>query len=248
MLEVADISHRYGAHQALERVSLSLTKGGFHSLLGPNGAGKSTLIALITGLLRSQSGEIRVAGHSLSRQPREVRRHLGVVFQQPTLDLDLSVRQNLLYHASLHGLGRRQARERCEWELARQHLEARANDKVRQLNGGHRRRLEIARALLHEPELLILDEASVGLDTASRQALNEHVRILCRERGMTVLWTTHLLDEIAPQDPVVVLCTGRVIANSQAQALCTHTGTHTLQEAFGRLTAKPGDTVMEGRS
>ncbi|GGX85797.1 ABC transporter ATP-binding protein [Litchfieldella qijiaojingensis] len=248
MLEIENVSHRYGANKALERVSLRLARGGFHALLGPNGAGKSTLIALITGLLRSQNGEIRVAGHSLSRRPRDVRRHLGVVFQQPTLDLDLSVRQNLLYHASLHGLGRRQARECCERELARQHLEPRANDKVRQLNGGHRRRLEIARALLHEPELLILDEASVGLDTASRQALNEHVRTLCRERGMSVLWTTHLLDEIEPQDPVVVLCAGRVIADSQAQALCTHTGTHTLHEAFGLLTTKPSDTVTEGQS
>ncbi|MDI5934532.1 ATP-binding cassette domain-containing protein [Halomonas kalidii] len=248
MLEVAGVSHCYGAHKALERVNVSLSRGGFHALLGPNGAGKSTLIALVTGLLRGQGGEIRVAGHPVSRRARDVRRHLGVVFQQPTLDLDLSVRQNLLYHASLHGLGRRRARERCDRELARQHLEARADDKVRLLNGGHRRRLEIARALLHEPTLLILDEASVGLDTASRQALNEHVRSLCRERGMTVLWTTHLLDEIAPQDHVVVLCAGRVIADSQAQALCTHTGTHTLQEAFHRLTAHSGVTVMEGTS
>ncbi|TFH86341.1 ATP-binding cassette domain-containing protein [Billgrantia azerbaijanica] len=237
MLEVDDVSHRYGALQALERVGFSLAPGGFHALLGPNGAGKSTLIALITGLLRCRSGDIRIAGHSLSRHARQARRRLGVVFQQPTLDLDLSVRQNLLYHASLHGLGRRQARERSDRELARQHLTARADDKVRRLNGGHRRRLEIARALLHDPALLILDEASVGLDTASRQALNEHVRTLCRERGVTVLWTTHLLDEIAPEDPVVVLCGGRVIADSRAQALCHHTGTRTLQEAFGRLTA-----------
>ncbi|PXY00024.1 ABC transporter ATP-binding protein [Halomonas sp. LBP4] len=239
MLEVDDISHRYGAHQALDRVGFSLEQGGFHALLGPNGAGKSTLIALITGLLRCRSGEIRVAGRSLSRRACEARRQLGVVFQQPTLDLDLSVRQNLLYHAALHGLGRRVAQERSDRELARQHLEARADDKVRRLNGGHRRRLEIARALLHDPTLLILDEASVGLDTASRQALNDHVRALCRERGMTVLWTTHLLDEIAPEDPVVVLCSGRVIADSRAQALCTHTGTHSLQDAFSRLTTRP---------
>lgn len=245
MLEVDGVSHRYGQHRALEQVGFSLARGGFHALVGPNGAGKSTLIALITGLLRCRRGEIRVAGQALSRHPREARRRLGVVFQQPTLDLDLSVRQNLLYHASLHGLGRRQAGERCDCELARQQLEARANDKVRQLNGGHRRRLEIARALLHEPELLILDEASAGLDTTSRQALNAHVRTLCRERHMSVLWTTHLLDEIADADPVVVLRAGRVIADSRAQALCTHTGTRTLRDAFSRLTAQPGNAVTE---
>ncbi|WP_242597135.1 ABC transporter ATP-binding protein [Billgrantia sulfidoxydans] len=246
MLEVDDVEHRYGVRCALDGVSFALGRGGFHALLGPNGAGKSTLIGLMTGLLRSQAGEIRIAGHSLRHEPRRVRRQLGVVFQQPTLDLDLSVRQNLLYHASLHGLGWRQARQRCDRELARQGLEARADERVRRLNGGHRRRLEIARALLHEPALLVLDEASVGLDAASRQALNEHVRALCRERGMTVLWTTHLLDEIAPEDNVVMLCAGSVVAAGQAGALCRRTGSRTLQDAFRRLTA-PHEIAAEER-
>ncbi|MFW3614230.1 ABC transporter ATP-binding protein [Billgrantia antri] len=236
MLEIDEVEHRYGARCALAGVSFALARGGFHALLGPNGAGKSTLIGLMTGLLRGQAGEIRIDGHSLNREPRRVRRQLGVVFQQSTLDLDLSVRQNLLYHASLHGLGRRLARQRCDRELARQGLEARAGERVRQLNGGHRRRLEIARALLHEPALLVLDEASVGLDTTSRQALNEHVRALCRERGMTVLWTTHLLDEIAPDDNVVMLCAGSVAASGRADALCRRTESRTLQDAFRRLT------------
>ncbi|UYG02792.1 ATP-binding cassette domain-containing protein [Halomonas sp. LR3S48] len=248
MFEALDIEHRYGSRRALDGVSFTLLRGGFHALLGPNGAGKSTLIGLMTGLLRSQAGEIRIGGHSLTREPRRVRRQLGVVFQQLTLDLDLSVRQNLLYHASLHGLGRRLARQRCDRELARQGLEERADERVRQLNGGHRRRLEIARALLHEPALLVLDEASVGLDAASRQALNEHVRALCRERDMTVLWTTHLLDEIDPDDNVVMLCAGSVVAAGQAQALCARTHSATLQDAFRHLTGGQGPDNEEGRT
>ncbi|WP_137889140.1 ABC transporter ATP-binding protein [Pseudomonas sp. 2FE] len=235
-LEVADISFSYGARRALEQVSFSLEPGRFTALLGPNGAGKSTLIALLTRLYDLQQGELQVYGHSLRRQPRLALRQLGVVFQQSTLDLDLSVEQNLRYHAALHGMPRQLANARIDQELARQHLDERRRDKVRDLNGGHRRRVEIARALLHRPRLLLLDEASVGLDPASRQALIQHVRDLSRDEGLSVLWTTHLLDEVQADDALLVLDRGRLIANGSTSAISAGHG-GSLARAFERLTA-----------
>ena len=235
-LDASAISFAYGARQALREVSFSLAPGRFAALLGPNGAGKSTLIALLTRLYDLQSGDIRVGGHSLRETPRAALRQLGVVFQQSTLDLDLSVEQNLRYHAALHGLSRRETGLRVEAELARQALGERRREKVRELNGGHRRRVEIARALLHEPRLLLLDEASVGLDPASRLALNQHVRTLCQEQGISVLWTTHLLDEVQPDDALMILHQGRLVASGQLDGLLLEQGDD-LGQLFARLTA-----------
>ena len=234
-LDASVISFAYGARKALVDVSFSLAPGRFAALLGPNGAGKSTLIALLTRLYDLQRGDIRVGGHSLRQKPREALRQLGVVFQQSTLDLDLSVEQNLRYHAALHGLSRRETGLRVDAELARQALGERRREKVRDLNGGHRRRVEIARALLHEPRLLLLDEASVGLDPASRLALNQHVRSLCREQGISVLWTTHLLDEVQPDDALMILHQGRLVASGQLDSLLLEQGGD-LDGLFARLT------------
>ncbi|WP_460135313.1 ABC transporter ATP-binding protein [Pseudomonas sp. S1_E04] len=234
-LEVRDLSFAYGPRQALNALSFSLAPGQFCGLLGPNGAGKSTLIALLTRLYDLQSGDIRVGGHSLREAPRAALTQLGVVFQQSTLDLDLSVEQNLRYHAALHGLSRRQTDVRVEAELARQALTERRREKVRELNGGHRRRVEIARALLHEPRVLLLDEASVGLDPASRLALNQHVRSLCADHGISVLWTTHLLDEVQADDALMILHQGRLVASGQVDVLVQpHDGD--LGSLFARLT------------
>lgn len=234
-LDVSDLSFAYGPKQALREVSFSLAPGRFAALLGPNGAGKSTLIALLTRLYDLQTGDIRVGGHSLRDAPRKALKQLGVVFQQSTLDLDLNVEQNLRYHAALHGLSRRQSALRVDAELARQGLAERRRERVRELNGGHRRRVEIARALLHDPRLLLLDEASAGLDPASRLALNQHLRSLCREQGITVLWTTHLLDEVLPDDTLMILHQGRLVACGQTDALSQEHGGD-LSAAFARLT------------
>jgi len=236
-LDVNDLSFAYGARQALNQVGFSLAPGRFAALLGPNGAGKSTLIALLTRLYDLQRGEIRVGGHSMRDNPRPALKQLGVVFQQSTLDLDLSVEQNLRYHAALHGLSRRQSSQRVDAELARQDLSERRGERVRELNGGHRRRVEIARALLHEPRLLLLDEASVGLDPASRLALNQHLRSLCREQQLSVLWTTHLLDEVSPSDDLLILHQGRLVASGQAAHLSQEHGGD-LGTAFTRLTTE----------
>lgn len=236
-LQVEQVYFGYGPREALQDVSFTTLEGRFTALLGPNGAGKSTLIALLTRLYDLQQGDIQVAGFSLRRQPREALRRLGVVFQQSTLDLDLSVEQNLRYHAALHGMPRKLANERIELELQRQQLGDRRKSKVRELNGGHRRRVEIARALLHKPTLLLLDEASAGLDPASRQGLNDHVRALCQDQGMSVLWTTHLLDEIKPDDDLLILNRGVLVAQGRADALSAADGT--LQQTFARLTCVP---------
>lgn len=233
-LQVEQVHFGYGPREALQDVSFTTLEGRFTALLGPNGAGKSTLIALLTRLYDLQHGDIQVAGFSLRRQPREALRRLGVVFQQSTLDLDLSVEQNLRYHAALYGMPRKVANDRIELELQRQQLSDRRKSKVRELNGGHRRRVEIARALLHKPSLLLLDEASAGLDPASRQGLNDHVRSLCQDQGMSVLWTTHLLDEIKPDDDLLILNRGVLVAQGRANALSAADGS--LQQTFARFT------------
>ena len=234
-LEVSDVAFAYGPRQALQGVGFSVATGSFAALLGPNGAGKSTLIALLTRLYDLQQGDIRVMGSSLRQQPREALRQLGVVFQQSTLDLDLSVEQNLRYHAALHGIPRREAQLRIDEELTRQQLIERRHDRVRALNGGHRRRVEIARALLHKPRLLLLDEASVGLDPASRLALNRHVRQLCRDTGLAVLWTTHLLDEVQASDQLLILNRGQLVAQGVAGQIGSDDAS--LAQTFERLTS-----------
>ncbi|NUB17149.1 ATP-binding cassette domain-containing protein [Azospirillum brasilense] len=212
--------------------------GSFTALLGPNGAGKPTLFALITRLFESPGGTIRIGGIDLRREPARALGRMGVVFQQPTLDLDLTVRQNLLYFAALHGIPRRTAEARAGESLERLGMAERIGETVRALNGGHRRRVELARALLHEPALLVLDEPTVGLDVPARRAIVEHVHALCRERGIAVLWATHLIDEIGDGDRVVVIHRGRVRAAGPVTEVNRATGADTLTESFTRLTAK----------
>jgi len=235
-LEARNISFRYGNKPVLKEVDFTLTSGGFHALLGPNGAGKSTLFGLLTRLLALQQGDILLAGQSLKKQPADAMRQIGVVFQQNALDLDLSVRQNLMYHGALHGLSRREARSRGDQELRRFGLLARAGDAVRELNGGHRRRVEIARALLHRPSLLLLDEPTAGLDVTSRRALNDHVRRLCKKDGLTVLWATHLIDEVHQQDRVLILHQGQLLADEKGLEIYSADGSKSLAETFESLT------------
>ncbi|MEC8795097.1 MAG: ABC transporter ATP-binding protein, partial [Pseudomonadota bacterium] len=196
---------------ALDDVNLSIDPGAFAALLGPNGAGKSTLFGLLTRLFTTENGTISIAGHDLSRYPRAALGAMGVVFQQPTLDLDLTVEQNLRYFAALHGISGRDAGVRIGAALDRLGMDERAREKVRALNGGHRRRTEIARALLHRPKILLLDEATVGLDAAARQSITAHVHDLCANDGMTVLWATHLTDEVYDTDRLFILHRGKIL-------------------------------------
>jgi ABC-2 type transport system ATP-binding protein len=235
-LRVERLSHSYGARAALQDVSFTVPQSRFAALLGLNGAGKTTLFSLVTRLFNVRAGQIRVLGFDVDREPGEALRRLGVVFQARTLDLDLSVMENLLYHAALHGIGAREARRRAREVLADVELAERARDKARALSGGQVRRVEIARALLHRPQLLVLDEPTVGLDVASKAAIVGQVRRLVRERGVAVLWATHLLDEIEPGDEVVVLHHGRVVARGGASEIVAREGAADLRSAFTALT------------
>lgn len=235
-LAVQGLGHSFGQRRALDDVSFDVHEGDFTVLLGQNGAGKTTLFSLVTRLYSNRSGSIEVFGFDVRRTPSEALRRIGVVFQQRTLDLDLSVQQNLMYHAALHGIGRRAARARAKDELDRVGLLDRAGDKVRQLSGGQARRVEVARALLHKPRLLLLDEPTVGLDMASRQSLLDHVRKLCTEQGLAVLWATHLIDEVDDRSQVVVLHQGRVVAAGPVADVVEAAGAPDIRAAFAGLT------------
>ncbi len=237
-LAVSGLSYAYGQKQALNQVSFEVDTGQCAMLLGPNGAGKSTLFSLITHLYDSLGGQIRISGHDIRTRPRAALSELGVVFQQTTLDLDLSVRQNLHYHAALHGLGRSEAEQRIQEELERQGMFERAGEKVRQLNGGHRRRVEIARALLHRPRLLLLDEPTVGLDMPSRTAIVEYVHRLTQHHRIAVLWATHLIDEIQDDDRLLILHAGQLRAQGSLDEVLSATGTPSIAAAFEQLTRR----------
>ena len=240
-LVVAGLSHAFGERQALREVSFEINRGDRTMLLGLNGAGKTTLFSLITRLYNHRSGSIRIFGWEIKEKPSEALARLGVVFQMPTLDLELSVAQNLFYHAALHGLPRREAAARIRHEIERVGLTDRMRENVRTLSGGQRRRVEIARALIHQPKLLLLDEPTVGLDIASRQFLLDHVRMLCREEGLAVLWATHLIDEVDSAARVIVLHRGRKLAEGPVPEVMSRAGASSMREAFDNLTGERGE-------
>lgn len=216
-LRIAHVSHRFGAVEALRDVSFDVPRGAFTALLGVNGAGKTTLFSLVTRLYDSTSGRIEVGGFDARRRPGEALARIGVVFQSRALDGDLTLRQNLAYHAALHGLGGRAARTRIAEVLALVGLAEREGVKANALSGGQQRRAEIARALLHAPELLLLDEATAGLDLRARAEVQALVRRLIAEEGVSTLWATHIFDEIAEDDRLVVLHRGAVLADGRAR-------------------------------
>jgi ABC-2 type transport system ATP-binding protein len=244
-LEVDRVSHRYGARLAMDAVSLTVRQSSFTVLLGLNGAGKSTLFSLITRLYAIRSGHIRIFGHDVASEPGAALSQLGVVFQSRALDIDISVRQNLMYHAALHGIGSRRANELIAQVLDRVAMTDRSLDRVGNLSIGQMRRIEIARALLHQPRLLLLDEPTVGLDIKARADILDHVRVLSTGQGIGVLWATHLIDEAKAGDDVVVLHKGRVLAHGALDDIVGHSGAGDLGGAFNRLTAAADQRELE---
>jgi ABC-2 type transport system ATP-binding protein len=240
-LVVSGLSHAFGERQALRDVSFEVNRGDRTMLLGLNGAGKTTLFSLITRLYNHRGGSIRIFGWEIKQKPSEALARLGVVFQLPTLDPDLSVAQNLFYHAALHGLARREAAVRIKREVERVGLTDRMHEKARTLSGGQRRRVEIARALIHQPRMLLLDEPTVGLDIASRQFLLDHVRMLCREEGLAALWATHLIDEVDSAARVIVLHKGRILAEGPVPEVVRRADAASIREAFDNLTGERGE-------
>jgi ABC-2 type transport system ATP-binding protein len=235
-LEVAGVSHNYGKRKALDNVGFSVAQGSFSVLLGLNGAGKSTLFCLVTRLFATQRGAIRIFGFDVNRAPGEALRRLGVVFQARTLDLDLTIMQNLSYHAALHGISGQETKLRAGFALETVAMAGRAHDKARDLSGGQMRRVEIARALLHRPRMLLLDEPTAGLDIKARAEILKHVRGLVARQSIGVLWATHLIDEIEQGDDVVVLHEGKILDRGNASEIAARSGAPSIGPAFNALT------------
>jgi len=237
VLRTTALTKRYGPHAALQALSIELHAGSFVALLGPNGAGKSTLFQVLTGLFAADEGEVEVAGQSLRHAAAAALRHIGVVFQQISLDLDLSIQRNLLFQADLHGLPRALARARIEAGCARFGLADQLGRKVRELSGGNRRKVELVRAQLHQPAVLLMDEATVGLDPKSRQDLLAALRSDVRERGVCVLWATHWVEEAEGADRVLVLHKGTLLADGTPAEVTQRLGAATLEAGFIARTA-----------
>lgn len=244
VIEVTGLTKRFGPITALNNVDLSVQAGELVALLGLNGAGKSTFLQILTGLFTPDSGRVAIYGRDLESQIVGALELIGVVFQQPTLDLELSVRANLQFHADLHGLPRSVSKARIKAALEQFGLTERARDPVRQLSGGNRRRVELARALLHHPRALIMDEATVGLDPASRREILEHILTIKGKEGLGVLWTTHLVDEAAVADRVVVLHKGQKLFDGPPQSLASRSPENNLSDAFLSLAGVNADSIV----
>ncbi len=235
VLDVDGVGHRFGTVMALDDVSFTVEAGTFTALLGINGAGKTTLFNLVTRLYANREGRIRVQGHDLRHEPHRALATMGLVFQSRSLDATLTVRQNFVYHGALHGIPPRRTLERATALLEQVGMTEVLDRKVNTLSGGQARRVEIARAMTHRPTVLLCDEATAGLDVKSRRAIVTHLHERTRAEGIGVLWATHLIDEIEPDDPVVVLHRGKVRARATARALA---GESDLASAFLALTER----------
>ena len=211
-IEVAGLSFRYGDRQALSTVEFTIARGEIFGFLGPNGGGKSTLFRLLSTLVPIQSGNARILGYDLRGATQALRRKIGVVFQSPSLDGKLTVAENLSHHGHLYGITGRRLRDRIAAVLARFDLNARSADLVETLSGGLQRRVELAKALLHQPEILLLDEPSTGLDPAARRDFANHLAHLRERDGATIVLTTHHMEEAERCDRIGVLHEGRLVA------------------------------------
>jgi ABC-2 type transport system ATP-binding protein len=250
-IDVRGLTKRYGERAALDDLSFAIERGRFVALLGPNGAGKSTLFQILTGLFVADQGDVHVAGHSLRHAMVKALRDIGVVFQQMSLDLDLSVERNLRFHADLHGLPRAEARRRIAAGCEAIGITADLGRSVRELSGGNRRKVELVRALLHQPKVVLMDEPTVGLDPKSRKDLLAAIRRDVQVRQSTVLWATHLVEEVQGADRVLVLHKGKLLADGTPGAVTESLGGPDLEAAFIRATnpaGKPGGPSPDVRN
>ena len=238
-IDVQKLVKRYGDRPALDGLSFSIEPGRMVALLGPNGAGKSTLFQILTGLFVADEGDVHVAGHSLRTSMVKALADIGVVFQQMSLDLDLNVERNLRFHADLHGMHRAVTTERIGTGCEALGIQADLARTVRELSGGNRRKVELVRALLHHPQVVLMDEPTVGLDPKSRRDLMAAIRRDVQERQSTVLWATHLVEEAQAADRVLVLHRGKLLADgTPAEVAVSLGGTSVadLEAAFIRAT------------
>lgn len=224
MIQVQNLTHRYGDRVALKGVSFSVAKGEIFGLLGPNGGGKSTLFRILSTMMVPTEGAATVAGFDVARDPASVRRKVGVVFQTQSLDKALTVEENLRAQGHLHGLSGATLRDRMSFAMDKLGIGDRRGELVEKLSGGLKRRVEIAKALLHRPQVLLMDEASTGLDPAARREVSRHVEDLRRNEGVTILLTTHILPEAETCDRLLLLHHGSIVAQGSPRELCSRIG------------------------
>ena len=218
-VEVRGLVKSYGSIEAVRGIDLSISPGEVFGFLGPNGAGKSTTISILCTLLRPTSGLARVAGIDVTRDPGGVRRRIGLVFQDPSLDDQLTARENLEFHAFLYGVPRAQRRERIDQALEMVELQERGGSQVKTFSGGMKRRLEIARGILHHPQVLFLDEPTLGLDPQTRNRIWAYLHDLRKREGITIFMTTHYMDEAELCDRIGVIDNGRIVAEGSPDEL-----------------------------
>lgn len=234
-LEFKNISFSYDTKEVLKNISFCIKEGSFFVLLGLNGAGKSTIFSLATRLLKLQNGEIHINDFSIKNYSNALK-DIGIVFQEPTLDLDLTVRQNLYYYGALKGLDFNETIKSIEDEIKKLELEDVLDKTVRNLNGGHRRRVEIVRALINKPKLLLLDEATVGLDLKSRFDILSYVKELVKTKNISILWITHLFDEVDENDDISIIKDGEIIESGIAKDIVNKHNKDNLVDTFSYLT------------
>ncbi len=239
MIEVKNLTKKYGSFIAVDNISFKVKSGEIFAFLGPNGAGKTTTIRMLTTLARPSGGTIRINGFDPVTEQDQVRRSFGIVFQEPSLDDELTACENMVFHGILYGMPKDLRSERVEMLLKLVELWDRRNDQVKKYSGGMKRRLEIARGLLHLPKILFLDEPTLGLDPQTRNLLWEHIRDLNSREGITVFLTTHIMEEAERvADTVAVIDYGRIVDCGSPRELEERTGTNSLEQAFLALTGK----------
>ena len=224
IVSAQDLTFRYGQRVALAGLSFSVPRGQIFGVLGPNGGGKSTLFGILSTMLEPSEGKVQIAGLDVVRQPSEVRRRIGVVFQSQSLDRKLTVLENLTSQGHLYGMSGEKLRRRVREVTERLSLADRRGDLVESLSGGLKRRVEVAKALLHHPAVLLLDEPSTGLDPGARRELWQYLEDLRSQEGVTALLTTHILDEADRCDHLILLHQGRKVAEGSPQELKAKVG------------------------
>ena len=237
MINVENLTKKFNGLTAVKNISFSVDKGEIFAFLGPNGAGKTTTIRMLTTLLRPSSGKISLNGHNPNEDQDEVRRSFGIVFQDPSLDDELTALENMEFHGVLYGVPKDIRKERIEELLRFVELWDRRNDLVKNFSGGMKRRLEVARGLIHHPKILFLDEPTLGLDPQTRSHIWDYIKYLNKEEGMTVFFTTHYMEEAEKiAQRIAVIDHGEIVAQGTPEELKQKTKTDSLEEAFLALT------------
>lgn len=239
VISAKNVKKHFGDIVAVNDISFEVKEGEIFAFLGPNGAGKSTTISMLTTMLRPTAGELLLSGHDVTREQSRARKSFGIVFQDPALEEELTAHENMKVHAVLYQVPKGEQAERIEGLLRLVDLWERRDSMVKTFSGGMRRRLEIARGLMHHPKILFLDEPTLGLDTQTRNLLWAYVKKLSDEEAMTIFFTTHYLDEAeAVADRIAIIDHGRIIATGTTKQLAKQTGTKSLEEAYLQLTGK----------